>query len=86
MEGLLESAAEENSPLELEERVELGTQFLDSTCVKLNIHYPTDWVLAEGAAGREPASAKDNAAPDEAAAGSGQSTPGQGSGRRPGLR
>ena len=44
VEGLLESAAEEDSALELEERVDLGTQFLDSTCVKLNIHYPTDWV------------------------------------------
>jgi hypothetical protein len=49
VEGLLESAAEEDSPLELKERVELGTQFLDSTCVKLNIHYPTDWVLLRDA-------------------------------------
>jgi hypothetical protein len=49
VEGLLESAAEEDSELELESRVELGTQFLDSTCVKLNIHYPTDWVLLRDA-------------------------------------
>jgi len=49
VESLLESAEEEDSPLELEERVELGTQFLDSTCVKLNIHYPTDWVLLRDA-------------------------------------
>jgi hypothetical protein len=49
VEGLLESAAEEDSALELEERVDLGTQFLDSTCVKLNIHYPTDWVLLRDA-------------------------------------
>ena len=45
VEGLLESAAEGDSPLELEELVQLGTQLLDSTCVKLNIHYPLDWVL-----------------------------------------
>lgn len=43
VEGLLESAAEEDSALDL------GTQFLDSTCVKLNIHYPTDWVLLRDA-------------------------------------
>lgn len=49
VEGLLESAAKEDSPLNLEQRVELGTQFLDSTCVKLNIHYPTDWVLLRDA-------------------------------------
>ena len=49
VEGLLESAAEEDSALELEERVELGTQLLDSTWVKLNIHYPTDWVLLRDA-------------------------------------
>lgn len=49
VEGLLESAAEEDSALELEQREELGTQFLDSTCVKLNIHYPTDWVLLRDA-------------------------------------
>lgn len=49
VEGLLDSVAEEDSALELERRVELGTQFLDSTCVKLNIHYPTDWVLLRDA-------------------------------------
>lgn len=49
VEGLLELAAEEDSALEMEQREELGTQFLDSTCVKLNIHYPTDWVLLRDA-------------------------------------
>lgn len=42
---LLESAASLDGELELAETVELQTQFLDSTCVELNIHYPTDWVL-----------------------------------------
>lgn len=47
--GLLDSVAENNSALELEEDLDLGTQFLDSTCVKLHIHYPTDWVLLRDA-------------------------------------
>jgi hypothetical protein len=38
-----------DSPLELEEPLDLETQFLDSTCVELNIHYPTDWVLLRDA-------------------------------------
>lgn len=46
---LLECAAEPDSPLELAEPLDLETQFLDSTCVKLNIHYPTDWVLLRDA-------------------------------------
>ena len=46
---LLDSAAEKESPLELEESLDLGTQFLDSTCIRLNIHYPTDWVLLRDA-------------------------------------
>jgi hypothetical protein len=49
VEGLLDEAEEEDSALELAAPVELGTQFLDSTCVKLNIHYPTDWVLLRDA-------------------------------------
>jgi hypothetical protein len=47
---LMDSAAEKDSPLELEEPLDLETQFLDSTCVELNIHYPTDWVLLRDAA------------------------------------
>jgi hypothetical protein len=48
--GLLEVAAEKDSPLQLAEDVNLAIQFLDSTCVKLNIHYPVDWVLLRDAA------------------------------------
>jgi hypothetical protein len=42
---LLESAASAEGRLGLEHSVELETQFLDSTCVELHIHHPTDWVL-----------------------------------------
>ncbi|MBK7926486.1 MAG: hypothetical protein IPJ98_03060 [Bryobacterales bacterium] len=48
---LLESAASADGPLELAEPAELETQFLDSTCVELNIHYPTDWVLLRDGVG-----------------------------------
>lgn len=47
--SLMDSAAEKDSPLELEEALDLETQFLDSTCIQLNIHYPTDWVLLRDA-------------------------------------
>jgi hypothetical protein len=52
---LLESAAEEkdeagNQKLELAEAVDLESYFLDTTCVKLNIHFPVDWVLLRDAA------------------------------------
>lgn len=43
--ALLESAGAKDRSLELDQELDLETQFLDSTCVKLNIHYPTDWVL-----------------------------------------
>ena len=46
---LQESVAEPDSPLELAEELDLETRFLDSTCVRLNIHYPTDWVLLRDA-------------------------------------
>ena len=46
---VLDLATKRDSPLELEQRVDLATQFLDSTCVTLNIHYPTDWVLLRDA-------------------------------------
>ena len=49
VDGLLETAAEPASPLELAEPVDLETQFLDSTCGPLNIHYPVDWVLLRDA-------------------------------------
>jgi hypothetical protein len=31
--------------LDLEEPLDLGALFLDTTCVKANIHFPVDWVL-----------------------------------------
>jgi hypothetical protein len=46
---LLEAAGGKDSPLEWEEALDLETQFLDSTCIRLNIHYPTDWVLLRDA-------------------------------------
>ncbi len=36
---------ERASGLELAHAIELETVWLDSTCVKTNIHFPTDWVL-----------------------------------------
>ena len=46
---LLDAAANSDQRLELNEKPDLETEFLDSTCVKLNIHYPTDWVLLRDA-------------------------------------
>jgi hypothetical protein len=46
---LLEAGVRQDEPLELNEKLDLETEFLDSTCVKLNIHYPTDWVLLRDA-------------------------------------
>ena len=31
--------------LDLEEPLDLNTMFLDTACVKANIHFPVDWVL-----------------------------------------
>jgi hypothetical protein len=45
----MDSSAGKDSPLELEEPLDLETQFLDSTCVELNIHYRTGWVLLRDA-------------------------------------
>jgi hypothetical protein len=36
-------------PLELQEALDLEAYFLDTTCVKLNIHFPVDWVLLRDA-------------------------------------
>ena len=36
--------------LELTETLNLDAYFLDTTCVKLNIHFPVDWVLLRDAA------------------------------------
>jgi hypothetical protein len=44
-----EQAAGEQS-LELAEALDLEAYFLDTTCVKLHIHFPVDWVLLRDAA------------------------------------
>jgi len=36
-------------PLDLEAPISLDTLFLDTTCVKANIHFPVDWVLLRDA-------------------------------------
>lgn len=46
---LLATAAEADNPLGLEETVDLDCVFLDSTCLKANIHFPVDWVLLRDA-------------------------------------
>ncbi len=43
--GLLRVAVEQPKKLELKEALDLEAYFLDSTCLKANIHFPTDWVL-----------------------------------------
>ena len=47
--GLLGQAIEKPDQLRLEEALDLEEYFLDSTCVKANIHFPTDWVLLRDA-------------------------------------
>ena len=43
--GLLKEAIDHCEKLDLKEALDLEEYFLDSTCVKANIHFPTDWVL-----------------------------------------
>jgi len=50
IDGLLRGAMEKPGKLQLKEALDLEEYFLDSTCVKANIHFPTDWVLACGSA------------------------------------
>lgn len=45
IDGLLRQALEKPGKLRLKEALDLEEYFLDSTCVKANIHFPTDWVL-----------------------------------------
>jgi len=45
IEGLLQGAIEAPAKLGLKEALELEEYFLDSTCLKANVHFPTDWVL-----------------------------------------
>jgi hypothetical protein len=48
--GAAESKDEDgNQKLELAEELDLESYFLDTTCVKLNIHFPVDWVLLRDA-------------------------------------
>lgn len=43
--GILRQAHQQPKPLQLKKPVDLDSAFLDTTCLKANIHYPTDWVL-----------------------------------------
>lgn len=45
IDGLLKGAVEQPRQLGLKEALDLEEYFLDSTCLKANIHFPTDWVL-----------------------------------------
>jgi hypothetical protein len=45
LDGLLRTAVEQPKQLGLREPLDLEAYFLDSTCLKANIHFPTDWVL-----------------------------------------
>jgi len=45
IQGLLQGAIQEPKKLGLTEALDLEEYFLDSTCLKANIHFPTDWVL-----------------------------------------
>lgn len=42
---LLNAAIQSPSKLRLKEALDLEEYFLDSTCLKANVHFPTDWVL-----------------------------------------
>jgi hypothetical protein len=45
IDGLLQGAVHQPRKLALKEALDLDAFFLDSTCLKANIHFPTDWVL-----------------------------------------
>jgi hypothetical protein len=45
IEGLLRQTIQPAPELELQEALDLEEYFLDSTCLKANLHFPTDWVL-----------------------------------------
>jgi len=45
LDGLLTAAVETPRRLHLSEALDLEDYFLDSTCLKANVHFPTDWVL-----------------------------------------
>lgn len=45
IDGLLKTAVDQPKKLGLAETLDLEAYFLDSTCLKAHIHFPTDWVL-----------------------------------------
>ena len=45
IDGLSLSALNQSRKLELKEPLDLESYFLDTTCLKANIHFPVDWVL-----------------------------------------
>jgi len=45
IDGLLKGAVAQPRKLGLKEALDVEEYFLDSTCLKANIHFPTDWVL-----------------------------------------
>ena len=45
LDGLLLGAMQKHKKLGLKEALDLDEYFLDSTCLRANIHFPTDWVL-----------------------------------------
>ncbi|MHB1309314.1 MAG: hypothetical protein ACYC23_19730 [Limisphaerales bacterium] len=45
LDDLLRRAVERPKQLGLKKALDLETCFLDNTCLKANIHFPTDWVL-----------------------------------------
>jgi len=45
LDGLLRGALEKPRKLGLNKALDLEAYFVDSTCLKANIHFPTDWVL-----------------------------------------
>jgi hypothetical protein len=45
IQGLLDKALRQPEKLKLKEALDLEEYFLDTTCLKANIHFPVDWVL-----------------------------------------
>ncbi len=45
IDGLSLGALNQSRKLELKEPLDLESYFLDTTCLKANIHFPVDWVL-----------------------------------------
>ena len=49
IDGLLQAALQKPTALNLENPLTLDDYFLDTTCLKANIHFPVDWVLLRDA-------------------------------------